>query len=68
MLSFVKEFREFIDGYKSYIVAASIGIFTGLEYYGIDIDPIIYKLLAFAGLAAVRSAMKKIEGALENNE
>ena len=64
IFNFYRDIRDAIDGYKTYIVAVAIAVFTGLEVYGIDVDPNVYKLFALLGLGAVRSAMAKIEDAL----
>lgn len=68
IFNFYKDLRDAIDGYKTYIVAVSIAIFTGLEAYGVDVPPNIYKLFALLGLGAVRSAMAKIETNLNDKD
>lgn len=51
-----------LDGNKTNIIAVLIAIAAGLTAKGIVIPEYVWILLGAAGLGAVRSAIKKLEG------
>lgn len=51
--------QNWLDGKKTYIVAALIGIGAGLEAYGIMIPEFVFMVLGALGLGAVRAGVKK---------
>lgn len=56
---------EFIDGYKTYIVAVLLGCTAAAEYLGWitpDLREAIVTFLIGSGLAALRHGIKKAEG------
>lgn len=52
---------NFLQGKKTYLIAAIVAIMAGLSYLGIEIPTWIPPLLAALGLTAVKSAIKKVE-------
>ena len=55
---------NFLDGYKSYIVAAAIALTTGAFALGLidkTIATLIFGLLGAGGVVALKSAIKKAE-------
>ena len=53
---------EFVDGYKTQIVAVFVGVGAALTMAGIDIPEYIWPLLGALGLGAIRDAVRKLEG------
>ena len=49
----------FLDGKKTYLVAAATFILGGLGALGVSIPPWVYPLLAAAGLGSLRAGVEK---------
>jgi len=57
----MKKVLEFLDGYKSFIVAVTVGILAGLQSYGIVIPEYVYAILGALGLGTIRHAISKLK-------
>ena len=55
----LKNIREFLDGYKTYISAGLIGLFAALQYLGYEIPVWVYGVLGALGLGSLRAAVSK---------
>lgn len=52
---------NYINGKKTYIVAALTGVAIVVQAFGIVIPEVVWQMLAVLGLGAIRSALKKLE-------
>ena len=58
----LEKIGQFLQGKKTYIVAALIGIGAVAMQLGYSIPAIVWPILAALGLGAVRSALDKLKG------
>ena len=56
----LEKIGQWLQGRKTYIVAALAGVGVVLQLLGITVPEYVWTLLALAGLGAVRSAISKI--------
>lgn len=56
-----KSILDYINGKKTYIVAALTGVAIVVQAFGIVIPEVVWQMLAVLGLGAIRSALKKLE-------
>lgn len=57
----LEKIGKYLQGKKSYITAALIGIAGALQHLGINIPEIVWPILSAFGLGAVRSAINKMK-------
>ena len=55
----MKKVLDWLNGKKTYITAALIGVCAALQAYGIVIPEYVFVLLGAMGLGAVRAGIKK---------
>lgn len=51
--------RNWLDGKKTYITAALVGVAAVLQYYGITIPEYVYAFLGALGITFMRGAVEK---------
>lgn len=59
MMNTITTVLEFINGKKTYIIAAVVGLEAAAQYLGYPIPSWVQSLTAALGLGAVRSAISK---------
>ena len=56
-----KKVWDFLDGYKTQIIAVLVGVGAALTQAGVDIPEFVWPLLGALGLGAIRDAVRKLE-------
>ena len=58
----LEKIGEYLQGKKTYIIAALIGIGAVMQTLGYAIPDLVWPILGAMGLGAVRSAIDKLKG------